>query len=492
MTATVGRWLTSRALTVPPTCQQGPAVPAEQSNLVADCENLLAAAEALGGDLDWSASRAISSWEGITVDDGRVTRVDIPSRGLGGIIPEEFGALEGLQALNLADNGLTGEIPEGLGHLPRLAAVNFIGNDFSGRLLPWDDVPLDPSERQRYDYIPLSDEMAVTTAAAIAAASVRFSGAASAAVRDAFLREFASVVEFFADRYGMVVTRPVILSVRPYVEGIGYYRSSNTIALPTHSISAISHEYVHALQAQQEGQHHSPRWIAEGVAMYFEGFYEDATGWLPRQTSVGWNLSNARTSQDPLQSIEQGIRGVDGHQYAVGFLATDYLASNVGEDALWDFHRRLASSSWPSAFEGAFGMTLHDFYEAFKVHREQVAPSLPVIRGRVLGPAGQPLESVHVWASPIPDGPGSALDHTRHDGTFAVAAPTETVILWIYHPDCLSVMRYFDGEGLVEGIETPAQAIDVGAAMHVGDSNVTDVIINFPWAPGMECPVYDP
>ena len=485
-TATVSRWLTSGALTVPPTCQQGPAVPAGQSNLVGDCENLLAAAEALGGDLDWSASRAISSWEGITVDGGRVTRVDIPSRGLGGIFPEEFGALDSLRALNLADNRLTGEIPEGLGHLPLLAAVNFIGNDFSGRLLP-----LRWSELQRYDYIPLGDEMAVATAAARAAVSVRFSGEPSAAVHDALLKEFASVVEFFADQYGMVVTRPVTLLVLPSGTGGAYYDASdNTILLAPNAIHAMAHEYVHALQAQLQGLLDAPRWILEGVADYFDTSYGDATGWSPRQTRVGWTITNARASQDPLQIIEQGMRTVDGHHLAVGILATDYLASNVGEDALWDLHRRLANSSWPSAFEGAFGMPLDDFYEAFKVHRELVAPSLPQIQGSVLGPAGQPLESVHVWAHPIPDGPGANLDHTREDGTFAVAASTETVILGIYHPDCFSVRRSFDGESLMK-FEI-VEAINAGVAMHVGDSNVPNVTINFPWAPGIECPSDEP
>ena len=478
--ATVGRWLSSLPLTVPPTCEQGPAVPQpdKQSDLIGDCEVLLAASTILAGtgSLDWGPYRAISTWEGITIEEGRVTRVERPSRGLAGIIPEELGALTGLQVLNLADNALTGEIPESLGYLPRLQAVNFAGNALGGRLLPWDDLLLDPGEPRRYDYIPLNDEVATKTAAAVAAARVRFDGEPSATVRDAFLKEFVSVVEFFADRYDLVFTPGVTLQVMEDSSGVGY--ADSAVYLSKDFVSAIAHEYVHALQDDLSGGHFPPRWLTEGVAVYFEGFYHDATGWYPRQLSFRAWLENARDSQDPLQDLEVGIRSVDGDEYAVGFLATEYLVSIAGEDALWDFHRRLATNPWRVAFEDAFGMTVRDFYEAFESHRAQLAPPLSTIRGKVLEPDGQPTEGIHVWAKPIPDGPGARLDHTRHDGSFSVAAPTETVTLWIYHPDCFSVRRYFDGESVTQSEES----------IYVGETNVTGLVINFPWAPGSPCP----
>ena len=94
-----------------------------------------------------------------------------------------------------------------------MQAVNFAGNALGGRLLPWDDLLLDPGERRRYDYIPLNDEVATKTAAAVAAARGRIDGEPSATVRDAFLKEFVSVVEFFADRYDLVFTPGVTLQV---------------------------------------------------------------------------------------------------------------------------------------------------------------------------------------------------------------------------------------------------------------------------------------
>ena len=94
-------------------CSNGVAVPNHESNagLVADCAALLAAKGTLEGTnaiLDWSADVAISDWEGVTIENNRVSRLGLsrhwdttPSDKLAGRIPAELGNLAKLEQLHL-------------------------------------------------------------------------------------------------------------------------------------------------------------------------------------------------------------------------------------------------------------------------------------------------------------------------------------------------------------------------------------------------------
>ena len=126
----------------PALCENGTVVPSPASNpgLVADCEILLAAKDTLRGTatLDWSASTAISSWTGITLErtPQRVTQVKPTYAGLNGTIPAALGGLAELQHLHLANNALTGAIPAELGELTRLVSLSLSDNQLTGALPP--------------------------------------------------------------------------------------------------------------------------------------------------------------------------------------------------------------------------------------------------------------------------------------------------------------------------------------------------------------------
>ena len=105
-------------------CGNGTVVrqPADHPALVADCETLLEAKDALRGTaaLNWGANIALMSWDGITLgsldDMRRVTELDMDGQGLNGTIPAQLGQLSGLRELRLAwGNQLTGSIPPELG-----------------------------------------------------------------------------------------------------------------------------------------------------------------------------------------------------------------------------------------------------------------------------------------------------------------------------------------------------------------------------------------
>ncbi|MYB76494.1 MAG: hypothetical protein F4X83_05240, partial [Chloroflexi bacterium] len=99
-------------------CANGTAVPSPRDNraLVLDCGTLLDLKDTLVGTatLNWSASTALTSWEGVTTGGtpSRVTKLRLASKSLSGSIPAELGTLNALTHLDLSSNSLTGEIPE--------------------------------------------------------------------------------------------------------------------------------------------------------------------------------------------------------------------------------------------------------------------------------------------------------------------------------------------------------------------------------------------
>ena len=84
--------------------------------------------------LNWSPGRLIEKWDGITVEDGRVTKVVLAGRNLDGVIPAGFGSLSNLVDITLKENQLSGEIPSELGNLVNLTRLEFFQNNLSGEI----------------------------------------------------------------------------------------------------------------------------------------------------------------------------------------------------------------------------------------------------------------------------------------------------------------------------------------------------------------------
>ena len=123
-------------------CSNGVVVPSPQSNssrnLVTECNTLLALKDTLRGQapLDWSPSKPISLWEGISLSDSRyaVTRIDLSRKGLDGTLAPGLGRLSRLEHLVLHENALRGHIPPQLADLDRLSALVLSSNQLIGNI----------------------------------------------------------------------------------------------------------------------------------------------------------------------------------------------------------------------------------------------------------------------------------------------------------------------------------------------------------------------
>ena len=83
-----------------------------------------------GNNENWNVSSetppdadVVNSWHGVTVENSRVTKIELGKNSLSGTIPSELGELSSLQVLKLNNNFLTGTIPSELGSLSNLQVL---------------------------------------------------------------------------------------------------------------------------------------------------------------------------------------------------------------------------------------------------------------------------------------------------------------------------------------------------------------------------------
>ncbi|KAA3617349.1 MAG: T9SS C-terminal target domain-containing protein [Calditrichaeota bacterium] len=101
---------------------------------------VVAVYDSLGGadwtdNSNWKTSASLDDWYGITVDDGRVTRVQLYNNNLIGTIPAEVGGLTAISNFELGNNaGITGTIPDTIGSMTNLEYLYLYNTGLSGTI----------------------------------------------------------------------------------------------------------------------------------------------------------------------------------------------------------------------------------------------------------------------------------------------------------------------------------------------------------------------
>ena len=83
---------------------------------------------------NWLETNTISTWYGVTVSSGHVTRLTLGGNLLNGPLPTGLNALSSLQKLDLHNNQLSGPIPVELANLSALQELELYGNSLSGTI----------------------------------------------------------------------------------------------------------------------------------------------------------------------------------------------------------------------------------------------------------------------------------------------------------------------------------------------------------------------
>ena len=114
----------------------------------------------------------------------------------------------------------------------------------------------------------------------------------------------------------------------------------------------------------------------------------------------------ARRTTLPLSSMQTAasVRAMDPRvAAALGFLAGDWLVRRAGERSLFKYYELLVLfQNWEEAFEGAFGISVTDFYTAFEAYRSEIVPPLPHL-------ADDRDEPILLFLGAIPEGTQTAL-----------------------------------------------------------------------------------
>ncbi|MEM8486921.1 MAG: T9SS type A sorting domain-containing protein [Bacteroidota bacterium] len=76
-------------------------------------------------------SGPLGTWFGVTVTDGRVTRLELPNNNVSGTLTARLGDLTALQVLDLSANSIYGKIPASFDGLAHLETLNLSGNFFT-------------------------------------------------------------------------------------------------------------------------------------------------------------------------------------------------------------------------------------------------------------------------------------------------------------------------------------------------------------------------
>jgi len=82
----------------------------------------------------WDLAESVDKWHGVTIVDGKVTRINLFRNNLEGNIPESIGELKNLTHLNLAFNSLTGLLPKDIVNLSNLKILKLEMNRIKGAL----------------------------------------------------------------------------------------------------------------------------------------------------------------------------------------------------------------------------------------------------------------------------------------------------------------------------------------------------------------------
>ncbi|WP_432410907.1 leucine-rich repeat domain-containing protein [Rasiella sp. SM2506] len=80
----------------------------------------------------WDINTPVSEWQGITVENDKVTGISLLFNNVAGELPASIGDLVHLKTLELSFNKIQGALPETLGNLKNLEVLAFNGNALTG------------------------------------------------------------------------------------------------------------------------------------------------------------------------------------------------------------------------------------------------------------------------------------------------------------------------------------------------------------------------
>ncbi|MFA9392662.1 MAG: hypothetical protein ACERKD_22830 [Prolixibacteraceae bacterium] len=123
--------------------------------LEAEYQALLDFAEALDytnwqNNSNWLSNYEVEGWNGLTVENGHVTRMLLTGNLLKGTFPKAFCNLEELNYAMISHNAISGNLPAELGNMKKLSILDLYGNQLTG------EIPKEIGEMEVMKYLTFS------------------------------------------------------------------------------------------------------------------------------------------------------------------------------------------------------------------------------------------------------------------------------------------------------------------------------------------------
>jgi len=96
--------------------------------------DLYTATNGLEWNRQWNLEKPVETWQGVTVENNKVTGIDLLFNNLNGTLPASLGQLKNLKKLELSFNPISGNIPSELGNLVQLEVLAINGTAISGNI----------------------------------------------------------------------------------------------------------------------------------------------------------------------------------------------------------------------------------------------------------------------------------------------------------------------------------------------------------------------
>ena len=120
----------------------------------------------------------------------------------------------------------------------------------------------------------------------------------------------------------------------------------------------------------------APLWLVEGTAAYVSTVAASKRNLISFSQTRRNAIADAKGASvtKELRSLDARLStnfaNIDNADYTLGFLATELLVRDYGEDAVRrDFWQAMATKDYRGAFHQTFQMSLDDFYAQFEAYR---------------------------------------------------------------------------------------------------------------------------
>ena len=162
-------------------------------------------------------------------------------------------------------------------------------------------------------------------------------------------------------------------------EGIIVLKAPRLLGTGSNYAAIARHELLHVLLARNTNPDNLPRWLNEGIAMILSRENRWATMFSMARIYTGGRVIEYEDLPHVFNA--PGNEMVFGDAYVQSLSMTRYLQSQVGKERFWAMVQGLQSGPFEEALRTQTGVTLEEFFDAWRASLWQTALISSIVTG---------------------------------------------------------------------------------------------------------------